>query len=98
MVHRSTIICYRNLDINLYRDYDVNDIFIEDQFISTSVVKSAALDKPYKVTIYVPKGSLCAYIESISKFPKQRELLLDKGNKYRVLSKKENEIELEVIP
>lgn len=92
------IICYRNLDINLYRDYDVNDIFIEDQFISTSVVKSAALDKPYKVTIYVPKGSLCAYIESISKFPKQRELLLDKGNKYRVLSKKENEIELEVIP
>lgn len=92
------IICYRNLDINIYKDFDIGDILEEDQFISTSVVKSSALSKPYKVTLYVPKGSSCAYIESISKFPKQNELLLDKGCKFKVLSKKEKESELEVIP
>lgn len=92
------VVCYRTLDINIYKDFDVDDIFAEDQFISTSVVESSALSKTYKVTLYVPKESSCAYIESISKFPKQRELLLDKECKFKVISKKENEIELEVIP
>lgn len=92
------IICYRNLDINIYKDFDIGDILEEAQFISTSVVESSALSKPYKVTLYVPKGSPCAYIESISKFPKQNELLFDKGCKFKVLSKKEKEIKLEVIP
>ena len=59
--------------------------------------KKAALDKKYKVTIYAPKGSKCAYIEKLSKYPKQRELLLDKDSLFKVISKKENEIELQVI-
>lgn len=91
------VICYRNMDVNPYKDFEVGDLFVEDQFVSTSVVKSAALNKPYQVVLYVPKGARCAYIESLSKYPKQRELLLDKGCRYRVLSKKENIIELEVI-
>ena len=91
------VICYRNMDVNPYKDFEVGDLFVEDQFVSTSVVKSAALNKPYQVVLYVPKGARCAYVESLSKYPKQRELLLDKGCRYRVLSKKENIIELEVI-
>ena len=63
----------------------------------TKLVQSAALDKAYKVLIYVPKGSCCAYIEKISKYPKQRELLLDKNTIFRVISKKKNSIELQVI-
>lgn len=35
---------------------------------------------------------------SVSKFPTQREVLIDKGSIYRVISKKENIVELEVIP
>lgn len=91
------VMCYRSLDIDLYSDLDVGDFIEEGQFISTSIVKSAALDKPYKVTIYAPKGSKAAYIENVSKYPKQRELLLDRESKFRVISKKGNEIELEVI-
>lgn len=91
------VIAYRNLDMDLYSDFEVNDIITEGQFISTSVSKKAALDKPYKVLIYVPKGSRGAYIESISRYPKQRELLLDKDTLFRVISKKENVIELQVI-
>lgn len=36
-------------------------------------------------------------MKAISKYPKQRELLLDKGTIFRVISKKENVIELQVI-
>jgi hypothetical protein len=91
------VIAYRNLDVDLYSGFEVNDLVIEEQFISTSVSKRAALEKPYKVVIYIPKGSRGAYIEDISKYPKQRELLLDKGTIFRVISKKENVIELQVI-
>lgn len=91
------VIAYRNLDVDLYSGFEVNDLIIEEQFISTSVSKRAALEKPYKVVIYIPKGSRGAYIEAISKYPKQRELLLDKGTIFRVISKKENVIELQVI-
>lgn len=91
------IVAYRNLDLDIYSDFEINDLITEEQFTSTSVTKGAALDKPYKILIYVPKGSKGAYIEELSKFPKQRELLLDKDTVFRVISKKEKEIELKVI-
>lgn len=91
------IITYRNLDLDIYSDFETNDLITEGQFTSTSVTKGAALNKPYKISIYVPKGSKGAYIEELSKFPKQRELLLDKDTVFRVISKKEKEIELQVI-
>ena len=92
------VICYRNMDTNPYSNLDVSDIFVEEQFVSTSVVESRALQKKFKLIIYVPKGSKAAYIESVSKFPAQREVLIDKGSIYRVISKKEDIVELEVIP
>lgn len=91
------VIAYRNLDIPLYDEFEVNDLITEEQFISTSVTRGAALSKSYKILIYVPKGSKGAYIEKISRYPKQRELLLDKDTIFRVISKKEKEIELQVI-
>lgn len=83
------VITYRNLDIPLYDEFEVNDLVTEGQFISTSVTQGAALNKSYKILIYVPKGSKGAYIERISRYPKQRELLLDKDTIFRVVSKKE---------
>lgn len=63
----------------------------------TEMLKSLEEYKSYKILIYVPKGSKGAYIERISRYPKQRELLLDKDTIFRVVSKKEKEIELQVI-
>lgn len=95
---KNDIIGYRTLDIDPYTGYEVGDIFTEPQFISTSVIPGKALDKPYKITLYITKGSKAAYIEPISKFPSQRELLLDRDCTYRVISKHKDSIELEVIP
>ena len=54
--------------------------------------------KQFKMIFLVPKGSQGAYIENISKYPKQREFLLDKDCKMRILSKQEDSILVEVIP
>ena len=92
------VICYRNMDINPLTDFKEGDIFAWQQFISTSVIPGGALKKKCQIAIYAPKGTAGAYIEKISEFPRQRELLLDKDCIYRVILNQEEKIELEVLP
>lgn len=91
------IICYRTLDFDAYKDYSVGAIFIDPQFISTSIVKSRTLKNDFMIIIKVPKGSAGAYIENLSKFPNQREFILDKRSAFKVISKSKNVIELEMM-
>ncbi len=91
------IICYRTLSFDAYKDFSVGDIFKDPQFISTSVVMSRTLKNDFMVIIKVPKGSCGAYIENISKFPNQREFILDKQSAFKVISKSESLIELEML-
>lgn len=91
------IICYRNMDFNPYKDYPVGKVICAEQFISTSVSKNAALQKKVEMVFFVHKDACGAYIESISKYPKQREFLLDKSCKLRVISNQEGRIILEVL-
>ena len=92
------LLCYRNMEFNPYNDYEVGKIFVEEQFVSTSVTESAALNKPFKMVFLVPKGAKGAYIESMSKYPEQREFLLDKKCNLRIVSKQKDNIMVEVIP
>lgn len=92
------VICYRKVSVNPIENRDAGSIIKLKQFISTSVIPGRALSGVCEITIYVPKGTNAAYIEKLSAFPNQRELLLDKDCIYRVISNKGNEIELEVIP
>ena len=91
------IIAYRGMNIDPTEGMNPGTLFKPKQFFSTSVIESGSFEAKYKVIIYVKKGSSAAYIENLSYFKKQRELLLDKDCIYRILSKKENVIELEVI-
>lgn len=90
------IICYRGMDANPVQGVEIGSIISFGQFISTSVIKTKALCRKYKMIIRVPKGTKGAYIESLSVFPKQREFLLDKDCYYKLLSIKGEIIELEV--
>ena len=56
------------------------------------------VNKPFKMTFFVPKGAKGAYIECISKYPEQREFLLDKKCKLHIVSKQKDNIMVEVIP
>lgn len=91
------IIVYRGMDIDPVAGLQKDDLVKPGQFYSTSVIESRSFGSEYKVVIYVKSGSAAAYIEALSYFKKQRELLLDKDCIYRVLSKKGSIIELEVI-
>ena len=91
------IICYRSVKHNPVEGMKVGDIYEPEQFISTAVSISGVLKGDYFITFLTPKGSKGAYIELLSKYPKQRELLFDKNLKYRILEICNNEITLEVI-
>ena len=92
------VICYRTVTENPFPHNVAGDIVEPEQFFSTSVVKAGALKKGnYNIIIYAKAGPFAGYVEGLSEFKKQRELLLDKDSLYRVLSTKGNQILLEVI-
>ena len=91
------VIAYRGSNVDPTEGIPINGLYRAKQFLSTSVVKGQAIDGTFQFVIYVKKNSDAAYIENVSCFKKQRELLLDKDCIYRVLSRKDNVIELEVI-
>ncbi|MDY2725673.1 MAG: phage minor capsid protein [Anaerostipes faecalis] len=90
------IIAYRGVEIDPTLGAETGKIIIPGQFFSTSVISSRSFSG-YQLVIYVKKGSKAAYIEKLSSFPGQRELLIDKDCFYRVISRKGNIIELEVL-
>lgn len=94
---KQDIIAYRGMDIDPSDGVPINGLFRPKQFFSTSVIENRSFGAKYKMLIYVKRNSDCAYIEELSHFQSQRELLLDKDCIYRVLSRKGNVIELEVI-
>ena len=92
------VMCYRTVTENPFPHNVAGDIVEPEQFFSTSVVKAGALKKGnYNIIIYAKAGTFAGYVEGLSEFKKQRELLLDKDSLYRVLSTKGNQILLEVI-
>ena len=92
------VICYRTVTENPFPHNVAGDIVEPEQFFSTSVVKAGALKKGnYNIIMYAIAGTFAGYVECLSEFKKQRELLLDKDSLYRVVSTKGNQILLEVI-
>lgn len=91
------ITCYRGVDEDIVSGLNEGAKFQFRQFISTSVIESAALRAQYEYVILLPKDSCGAYIEEISAFKGQFEFLLDKSCLYRLKTKKENIVYLEVV-
>ncbi len=96
-VLKHDIVCYRGMNIDPSHGIPINGLFKVKQFWSTSVVERNSFDSGFNIVMYVKKGTTGAYIENLSHFKKQREFLLDKDCIYKVLSREDNLIELEVI-
>ena len=90
------VVCYRGSDFDLSDGAAVGESFISLQFVSTSVIRSKKLKGQYEFVIHVPQGADVAYIEKLSKFKKQRELLINKNTMFAVVSRNECLVELEV--
>ena len=91
------LMVYRSLDVDYYKDMNIGDVFKEKQFLSTSISESGALNKPVSYVFFVRKGARAAYIEKLSKYPNQKELLLDKNSLLRVIFRQNGVTYLEVI-
>lgn len=92
------VICYRGLDVNPLAGADIGTVVNLGQFTSTSVIETRSFSANVKFVIFAPQGIKgAAFLEEISKFKNQREVLFDKDCWYRVLSNQENLVELEVL-
>ena len=92
------IVVYRGTDDFPWFDLDIGDPFRMSQFVSTSVIPSLSYERKYQIDIWIRKGtSGVGYIESMSHFPKQREVLIDRDCMFRILSKQGTKMILEVI-
>lgn len=91
------VICYRGSDYDMTDGAMPGDVFENFQFVSTSVIRSKTLKGKYEYVIHVPRGAKAAYIEKLSVYRRQRELLIDKNAIYSVISRNGPLIELEVI-
>ena len=94
---KTKVAAYRGLDTDAFANLKVGDKFPGKQFTSTSVIPSKAFNGDYKIVIIAPPGTNCAYLDRISGFPNQRELLFDKDCVFRVLYNHNRLTILEVI-
>lgn len=58
--------------------------FKDDAFISSSYNSKSAFDKPIRLNIFAKKGSKCGVIEDISIKPQEKEVLIQKGAKFKI--------------
>ncbi|WP_326782821.1 scabin-related ADP-ribosyltransferase [Streptomyces sp. NBC_00151] len=73
------------LDYNLVPwAQSVGHVFEEASFMSTSLGPPGVTDHPVVLHLLVPRGTPALYLAGISEFPTERELLLDRGQRWRV--------------
>lgn len=94
---KNKTVCYRKSRIDETYGLAVGKCYIQPSFCSTSISSTAFPDMGYTYTIFIPARTKCAYLGKVSRFRRQKELLLDKNTKFRVLSRKGKMIELEVV-
>ena len=69
-----------------------------DQFFSTTIAPSKSFEGEYSIIVYAQKGTNAAYIEELSAYPSQREMLFDKDVEYEVLYQQENTVVVRTKP
>lgn len=92
------IVVFRTLDKDYLNQFEIGEIFTLNQFISTSCSRTGPFTEGVNYKFYIHKGTRgCAFVKNISHFKKQNEVLIDKDVFYKLLCKKGNVIEVEVL-
>jgi len=106
----SDIVVYRAIDAEgwaaMQRSIGAGGVLMDKSYTSTSLSRKAM--ESFSSTMHrsggamaleirVPKGTRAIYMPSLSEHPEEKELLLNRGTKYRVVSKTPRKIVMEVI-
>lgn len=91
---------YRVIGAEVVKDFQKGQIFTDAGFISTSAVSFFKNDKEHPLLeINAPKGAKAAAIGQYSHYPKEKEVLLQAGSKFRIdsVDKKANIIKVTLL-
>lgn len=94
---KENVVCYRGSNHDETYGAKEGETYINPSFLSTSINVNNSFSGKYKYIIEIPLKTRCAYLGNISKYSKQKELLIDKETKYMVLSRQGNYIKLRAI-
>ncbi|MFD6388384.1 ADP-ribosyltransferase, partial [Streptomyces nigra] len=75
----------------------VGHVFSDASFMSTSLGPPGVIDHPVVLHLLVPRGAPALYIAGVSWFPAERELLLDRGQRWRAMSVEQREGKIHVL-
>jgi hypothetical protein len=75
----------------------VGYVFSDTSFMSTSLGPPGMNDHPVVLHLLVPRGAPALYIAGVSWFPAERELLLDRGQRWRAMSVEQREGKIHVL-
>lgn len=75
----------KKLDLSEWR----GQILTDQAFSSTSLMQSTAFQREISLQILLPKGSAGAYLDTISEFQGEYEVLLQKNSKLRIVNAEE---------
>lgn len=93
------MVVYRGIDRDAIKGLKPGDSFIDKGFVSTTIKGTGEFKGGAKLEIRVPKGSKGIYVASISKYKSEREMLLNRGSKFKVIEQRPNGgLLLELIP
>ena len=104
-----SIVTYRGIKRELMEKLsglDAGDIITDDGFVSTSTSKKIAdnfaikYQGGYVMTILIPKGSQAASVKSLSDYPKENEVLVNKKARFEVkgIDHDKQEMIVELLP
>ena len=91
------LVCYRGVNTRPVKSIMKGEEFVYKSFISTSLFRKHAFKCKYLMIIHIPKGIRAAYIDDISVYKGQFEVLIDKGYRYRLISIQGSTYEMEVL-
>lgn len=94
------LVAYRAINKDVVKDLKPGDTFRDKGFISTSIspkIVSYLDEGDLGLEIRVPKGTKGIYVEKVSRFKGEKELLLNRGTKFRVIENSGNKAIIEVV-
>lgn len=100
---KENITTFKGTDKKDWDNYKEGEVFSLSFFNSTSVSKkvgnnySELNENPYMLEIKVPKGAKALYLGKNSANKNEYELLIQKDTKYKVISKENNKMILEIV-
>ena len=90
--------CYRGSNHNPFAGMRPGESRKVDQFFSTTIAPSRSFEGEYSIVVCALKGTNAAYIEELSLYPSQREMLFDKDVEYEVLYQRDSTVVVRTKP